>query len=57
LNQIARSEPVRSRRSSSKILNRGRRVGRMPLLTTSPTTDDVWPGRSDAIVWKLPRSS
>ena len=36
LNQIARSEPVSSRTSISKILKRGRRVGRMPQPTTSP---------------------
>jgi len=57
LNQMARSDPVRSRSSSSKILKRGRRVGRTPLLTTSPTTEADWPGRSEAMVWKWPRSS
>ena len=34
----------RSRTSISKILKRGRRVGRMPQLTTSPATDAATPG-------------
>ena len=57
LNQIARSEPVASRSRTSKILKRGRRVGRTPEPTTSPTTDAAVPGRSEEMVLKLPRSS
>src|SRR3954466_9787343 len=54
---MARRLPVGSRTSISKILKRGRRVGRMPQLNTSPATDADTPGRSDAMVWKWPRSS
>jgi hypothetical protein len=57
LNQIARRLPVGSRRSISKILKPRRRVGRMPQLKTSASTDAATPGLSDAIVWKWPRSS
>ena len=51
MNQTARSAPVASRTSISKILKRGRRVGRMPQLMTSPTTDAVSarPERGDGL--------
>jgi hypothetical protein len=57
LNHTARSAPVRSRTSISKILNPGRRVGLTPELITSASTEDTMPGRSDAIVRNVPRSS
>ena len=47
--KTARSTPVGSRTITSKIGNRGRRVGRIPRLSTSPSTVAVMPGRSDAI--------
>jgi hypothetical protein len=57
LKKTARSEPERSRTSISKILKRGRRVGRTPAVTISPTTEAATPGRREAIVWNVPRSS
>ena len=57
LNQIARNEPVGSRRSNSKILKRGRRVGRMPEPMTSPPPMRKFPVGGRSMVRKDPRSS
>ena len=46
----AQAAASRSRTSISKMRKRGRRVGRMPLLRTSPATEAATPGRSEAIV-------